>query len=146
MAGLDLIVLTPDLDYQKGLAAILARPEALGVRRLEYHILRNAMHDAFVARYAPEILRPYLHEAAYAIVLLDFEGSGQEAMGAGALPPTFPRSCPRRDGQAEARCSCWNRRWSGGSGATRAGSFRRSDGRRSTGMFSSGWGKKRRRA
>lgn len=76
MSALDVVVLTPDLDWAVSMKALLARPKALGIRPVRYHVLRDSMHDASVVRRAGETLRPYLREARYALVTVDAEGAG----------------------------------------------------------------------
>lgn len=81
----DLVALTPDLDWRLSLEAVFLRPASLGTRPFTFRVLQDAMHDASVVRHAPEILRPFMRDAGYALVCVDLEGTGRETEGAEAL-------------------------------------------------------------
>lgn len=84
-APLDLIVLVADADAEAGIGALLKRHEALQIRPIQFKILRHPGHDAGVYREAPEVLRPYLNQASYALVIFDREGCGKETLSAVAI-------------------------------------------------------------
>ena len=75
----DLVVLVADADAEAALKALLAeRVAALNIRPITFQIIRDPDHDAGVFTRAHDLLRPYLRQVAYALVLLDREGSGVE--------------------------------------------------------------------
>ncbi len=77
MGTCDLVVLTPDLDWERGLNSVFHRPDALGTRAFSFEIVRDPMHDSSVARNAAATLRPFVRHADYALVCVDHEGAGR---------------------------------------------------------------------
>jgi hypothetical protein len=73
----DLIILA-DKNTCSALEGILSRPEALGIRPIQVEFVRYSLGDPGILRNAVELLRPYLHSCQYALVILDWEGSGRE--------------------------------------------------------------------
>jgi hypothetical protein len=74
----DLIVLTADKDMQQLLSGLLPRmPKvyASEVRTFSYDIKVHPLHDCGYKGYG-DFLRVFAQNYAYAIVLLDYEGSG----------------------------------------------------------------------
>jgi len=75
----DLVVLVADADAELTLKTLLEeRAFDLGIRPVCYRIIREPMHDAGVFQNAHNILRLYIHQASYALTILDREGSGRE--------------------------------------------------------------------
>ena len=75
----DLLVLTADKNTQFALEGLLSRPLALGVRPLlNVRILVHPRRDPAVLRDGHDFLRPFLHQAAYCLVVFDRVGSGAE--------------------------------------------------------------------
>jgi hypothetical protein len=78
---LDLVVLLPGADEQEAIRVLLSeRTQSLGIRPIQYRLLKHPQRDPGCFRGAPEILRGYLQECRYALVLFDHEGSGQEQL------------------------------------------------------------------
>lgn len=78
---LDLIVLAADKDATETLNGILQTlPLKGGMRRIRYEIKPALMHDGEARRYAHELLRPYIRQARFALVVFDREGCGAEGM------------------------------------------------------------------
>lgn len=76
---LDLVVLVADADAREGIRTLLEKRRSdLGIRPVAVEILRHPERDPGVFWDAQEFLRSYLSKASYAMVLLDWEGSGQE--------------------------------------------------------------------
>jgi hypothetical protein len=76
---LDLVVLVPGKDERETLDGLLsARRESLGIPRVRYQILVHPRRDPGCFHEGPAVLQPYCHRARHALVLLDFEGCGQE--------------------------------------------------------------------
>lgn len=76
---LDLIVLVADADAEWTLRTLLeTRTTALQIRSLSFTIVRDVGRDPGVFLNAPALLRPYVGQTAYAIVMLDWHGSGKE--------------------------------------------------------------------
>lgn len=78
----DLIILVADHNAEHALLGLLRRPDALGIREVQFDIRVHPQRDPGVYRRAPEFLRPFIRQYRYALVLLDREGSGAERAGA----------------------------------------------------------------
>jgi len=74
----DLIVLVADLDMEQAIRGILSRWQSLQIRSLDYEIMRHPNRDPGCFTQADELLRSQSQTFAYALVLFDHEGSGQE--------------------------------------------------------------------
>ena len=72
----DLIILVPCKDIEKTIEGILGRPQALGIRDIEFEIIRHIHRDPGVYQTAHEILRNYTEEFNYALAILDCEFGG----------------------------------------------------------------------
>lgn len=78
----DLVVLVADKNMKFGIDAILSRHNSLNIRSILYDSFIHPLRDPGVYDKAGDFLRQFLREYSYAIVFLDYEGSGQE----GKLP------------------------------------------------------------
>jgi len=77
---LDLVVLVPGKDDHEVIDGLLSkRGQSLGIRYVNYKILVHPRRDPGCFHEAQDILQPYLNRSAYALVVFDHEGSGQEA-------------------------------------------------------------------
>ncbi len=77
---LDLIVVVADADAERTIETLLEdRRASLKIRGINFAILR-ADHDAGTFLRSPDLLREYSKTADFALVLLDREGSGKEAV------------------------------------------------------------------
>ncbi len=75
----DLVVLVADADAEWALRTLLEkRSDAMQIRSLNSRVIRDPGRDSGVYLRAQDLLRPYVRQAAYALALLDHEGSGQE--------------------------------------------------------------------
>lgn len=75
----DLVLLVADRSQQAGIDALLQyRFQNLGIRKLNYKSLLNPYHDCAKNQQIVEILRPFIADAQYALVVMDYEGSGRE--------------------------------------------------------------------
>lgn len=78
---LDLIVLAADKDATEALDGILQTLPSKGeMRRIRYEIKPALMHDGEARRHAHELLRPYIRQARFALVVFDREGCGAEGL------------------------------------------------------------------
>ncbi len=75
----DLVLLVADLDMQEGLTALLRRHQSLGIRPLEFHILRHPERDAGCRARGHELLRPLTGSYRRALVVFDRDGCGSQA-------------------------------------------------------------------
>ncbi len=76
----DLIVLVADADAEWTIRTLLdTRAPALHIRQINSKVIRDPGRDPGVYLRAQDLLQPYLNQAAYALVMLDREGSGREA-------------------------------------------------------------------
>lgn len=76
MLDLGLVVADKNMDFT--LRGILARPEALGIRKIAYQIVVHPGHDGGVRTAGPETLATLQGKTNHGIVMLDLEGSGAE--------------------------------------------------------------------
>jgi len=74
----DLVVLVADKNMEYALKGLLSRPQALGIRPVEYEIAVHPRRDAGCLHEAHDILRRYLSACECALVLFDHQGCGQE--------------------------------------------------------------------
>lgn len=76
---LDLIVLVADLDAEQTLKTLFTeRTKSLGIRPIAFKVLREKDRDPGVVKNGVSLMRNYVNRADYALVLLDYEGSGRE--------------------------------------------------------------------
>lgn len=77
---LDLVALVPGKDERETLDGLLSeRQQSLGIAAIRYEILVHPRRDAGCFHEAPAVLQPFLRRSRHALVLFDYEGSGQEA-------------------------------------------------------------------
>lgn len=74
----DLIVLAPDTDIEFAVKGVLSRPEALGIRELDWRSIINIERDPGCYHNSHNILRIMVNNFKHSIVLMDWHGSGQE--------------------------------------------------------------------
>lgn len=78
--GKDLVVLAADKSIEMAIRGILTRQESLGIREVDTLFLVHPAHDPGCVRTPEVLLRPYIGSFQRALVVLDHEGSGYEAM------------------------------------------------------------------
>jgi hypothetical protein len=76
----DLVVLTADKNAQFAIRGILSRRHSLGIRELNPDYLLHPGKDPGVLHTAHEFLRAFTKVYAHALVLMDREGSGRDAL------------------------------------------------------------------
>lgn len=75
----DLVVLVADTDAEWTLQTLLAqRHRALRIRQIQFKIINEAGHDPAVFKHGADVLALYQKFASHALVLLDYEGCGQD--------------------------------------------------------------------
>lgn len=74
----DLIVLCADQDAKLGLEALLARGPNLGLRALDFQVVRHVNRDNGVFQQAHDLLRSQHKSFSYALAICNFEGCGRE--------------------------------------------------------------------
>jgi hypothetical protein len=74
----DLFLFSADADTQAFLGAVLARSSALGTKPINIELDRHPQRDAGMVQSGPELLRMRKGEARYAVMVLDFHGSGAD--------------------------------------------------------------------
>lgn len=76
---LDLIALVPDADTEWTIRTLLEkRCQSLQIKPVQFKIIRDSMRDNGVFYNAPILLRPYIKQTQHALIIFDYEGSGQE--------------------------------------------------------------------
>ena len=81
----DLAILVADRNMQAGVDGILHRPQALGIRAVDWRIIRHSGRDGGTRDSGPELLAMLRRECSHGIVMLDWEGSGSDAKSPEAL-------------------------------------------------------------
>jgi hypothetical protein len=74
----DLIVLTADSDAEAAMKALLARPEALKIRKITAKVIKHDNHDAGCRTDTKRYLRSQAKSFRYALVIFDLHGSGTD--------------------------------------------------------------------
>lgn len=77
----DLIVLVADKDMQVAIQSLLRREKSLesrGIGGIRGDVFVHSEHDPSCCGKAQDFLRPFLKAYSHALVIFDFEGSGQE--------------------------------------------------------------------
>ncbi len=78
-AELHLVMLVPGKDERETFDELLSsRRASLGIHEVRCQILVHPRRDPGCFHEAPEILQPYQNRARYSLIVLDYEGSGQE--------------------------------------------------------------------
>ena len=72
----DLFVLAADMDLANTLEGLLARPEPLRIRSVDFDIERHPYRDSGCRIDAIEYLRPFLKSYRHALVVFDYHGCG----------------------------------------------------------------------
>jgi len=74
----DLLVYTADADALSLMRAVLTRPQALGIRPIEFHIDRHTGRDPGMVQSGPELTGMMKDGYHKALLLWDFHGCGRE--------------------------------------------------------------------
>jgi hypothetical protein len=81
----DLVLLIADKNAHFALKGALGRPEALGIRPIEFEFLVHPGRDGGARRTGPEVLALERRRFKHALLVLDFEGCGTDLPNATAL-------------------------------------------------------------
>jgi len=81
----DLFILVADKNAEFALKGALARPEALGIRSVEFEIRTHPGRDGGTRKTGPELLALQRRQYHHGLLMLDFEGSGTDLEDAVAL-------------------------------------------------------------
>jgi len=77
--SIDLVMLVPGKNERETFEGLFSsRRKSLNIRNLRYEILVHPRRDPGCFHEASDILQPYQNLAEYSLVVLDYEGSGQE--------------------------------------------------------------------
>lgn len=76
MSVTDLIVLVADKDMELTVSGLLARPQALAMRRVEFDIYRHPQRDPGCRLRSADFLRSFSRQYAHALVMFDRDGCG----------------------------------------------------------------------
>ena len=74
----DLIVLVADKNMESAVDGILSRHQSIGIHPISYAIQVHPQRDSGVRKTGAQLLRTQLGFYHYALMIYDFEGSGQE--------------------------------------------------------------------
>ena len=75
----DLVILCACKDGMYAIQGLLSRPEALGIRGIEYELFIHIERDPGCLGHAHEFLRPMTDKYQYALIVFDRSGCGREA-------------------------------------------------------------------
>jgi hypothetical protein len=78
IAKKDLLVLVADLDAEETIKTLLSQPQKLGIKPIEYKMLRHPQRDSGCYTDAHNLLRSQYHLYHKAIVVFDYHGSGED--------------------------------------------------------------------
>ncbi len=81
----DLVLLVADKNAQFALKGALGRPEALGIRPIEFEFRVHPGRDGGARKSGPEVLALERRRFQHALLVLDFEGCGTDLPDATAL-------------------------------------------------------------
>lgn len=81
----DLVLLVADKNAQFALKGALGRPEALGIRPIEFEFRVHPGRDGGARKTGPEVLALDRRRFQHGLLVLDFEGSGTDLPNAKAL-------------------------------------------------------------
>lgn len=81
----DLILLVADKNTQFALKGALERPEALGIRPVEFEFRIHSGHDGGIRTTGPEMLTLLHRMFRHGLLVMDYEGCGEEQTNATAL-------------------------------------------------------------
>jgi hypothetical protein len=81
----DLVLLMADKNAHFALKGALGRPEALGIRPIEFEFRVHPGRDGGTRRTGPEVLALERRRFKHALLVLDFEGCGTDLPNATAL-------------------------------------------------------------
>lgn len=81
----DLVLLVADKNAQFALKGALGRPEALGIRPIEFEFRVHPGRDGGTRKTGPEVLALDRRRFQHGLLVLDFEGSGTDLPNAKAL-------------------------------------------------------------
>jgi hypothetical protein len=74
----DLVILVADKNMRAMVRALLARTQSLGIRDITVDVFAHSNQDPGVLTGADEFLAPFCRQYAYALVMFDREGCGQD--------------------------------------------------------------------
>lgn len=81
----DLVLLVADKNMQYALSGALSRPQALGMRPISWEFRTHPARDGGVRTTGPQILAGECSRFQHALMVLDFEGCGADALDPLAL-------------------------------------------------------------
>ena len=76
---IDLVCLVADKNMQAGIDGILRRPQALGIREIQFETIVHPRHDPGCFHEASELLAGYRGQATNALIVLDLAWDGAPA-------------------------------------------------------------------
>lgn len=74
----DLLVYVADADAQGFVRAVLQRPQALGIRAVDFHVDRHPQRDAGMMNTGAELMRLQKGQYGKVLLILDHHGSGRD--------------------------------------------------------------------
>ena len=81
----DLVVLVADKDMEHTMAGLFSRPEALGIRPIEFDLFIHPEHDPGCALRGVAFLSNFAEQYSHGLLMFDHEGSGRESNRPGHL-------------------------------------------------------------
>ncbi len=81
----DVVVLVPDKDIEQAVRGLLNRPEALGVRSIDYELVVHPNHDPGCYHTGHQLLTLYARECRHALVVFDRAWGGAPTLDPAGL-------------------------------------------------------------
>lgn len=97
------MLLTADKNAQFALKGALSRPEALGIRAIEFEFRVHPGRDGGTRRTGPDVVALEKRRFKHALLVLDFEGCGTELPNALALEAELDRRLAAKWGGETAK-------------------------------------------
>ena len=91
----DLVALVADKDMEYTLKGLLTRPQALGIRKIDFDVFAHPEHDPGCALYGVGFLSQFHEQYDYALLMFDHEGSGRDSTPAVGLRDSTNREFAR---------------------------------------------------
>ena len=83
------MLLVADKNAHFALKGALARPEAMGIRPIEFEFRVHPGRDGGTRKTGPELLALERRRFRHGLLVLDYEGSGTDLLGATAKHPAM---------------------------------------------------------
>ncbi len=99
----DVVFLVADKDMENALSGMLLHPKRLGIRSLSHSIFVHPRRDPGCRTECVGFLRPFARQYRHALVLFDYQGSGQETRSLEVLQDELEQELAKNGWENRAR-------------------------------------------